>query len=97
MLAAFAERRKVMLDAIQSIPGLRCVKPNGAFYLLPNIQETGMSSLEFCDALLEEQQVVLIPSIAFGTDGFVRISYAADMATIHKGMERLDQFVRSRT
>jgi aspartate aminotransferase len=96
MLSAFAERRKFMLDAINSIPGLSCVKPDGAFYLMPNIQKTGMKSLDFCQALLEEYQVVMVPGIAFGTDGFVRISYAADLKTIEKGMERLDKFVRSR-
>jgi aspartate aminotransferase len=96
MLAAFAKRRELMFSALESIPGLSCVKPNGAFYLLPSIQETGMKSLEFCEALLEEQQVVVVPSTAFGTDGYIRISYAADTETIHKGMERLDKFVRSR-
>ncbi|GAB4332994.1 MAG: pyridoxal phosphate-dependent aminotransferase [Leptolyngbyaceae cyanobacterium] len=96
MLSAFAERRQFMLDAINSIPGLSCVKPDGAFYLMPNIQKTGMNSLDFCQALLEEHQVVMVPGIAFGTDGFVRISYAADLKTIEKGMERLDKFVRSR-
>ncbi|MGQ9872052.1 pyridoxal phosphate-dependent aminotransferase [Leptodesmis sp.] len=96
MLSAFAERRQFMLDAINSIPGLSCVKPDGAFYLMPNIQKTGMNSLDFCQALLEEYQVVMVPGIAFGADGFVRISYAADLKTIEKGMERLDKFVRSR-
>ncbi len=56
-----------------------------------------MTSLEFCDALLEEQQVALIPGIAFGADDHIRLSYATDMDTIHRGMERLDKFVRSRS
>lgn len=96
MRQAFAQRRKVMLERINAIPGLSCVVPTGAFYLMPSIQKLGIPSLDFCQALLEEQKVVMVPSIAFGTDGFIRISYAADMDTIEKGMDRLDQFVRSR-
>lgn len=96
MRQAFAQRRKVILERVNAIPGLSCVVPDGAFYIMPSIQQTGMSSLDFCEALLEEQQVVTIPGIAFGTDGYIRISYASDLDTINKGMDRLDKFVRSR-
>lgn len=96
MRVAFAERRQAMFDYINAIPGLSCAKPDGAFYLLPSIAKTGMTSLEFCDALLDEQKVALIPGIAFGADDYIRLSYATDMDTIKKGMERLDAFVRSR-
>jgi len=96
MLKAFVQRRKLMLDYLNDMPGITCAKPNGAFYLLPNIKRTGMKSIEFCEALLEEEQAVLVPGIAFGSDGYVRISYATDTDTIKKGMERLDKFVRSR-
>ena len=96
MRQAFAERRQFMLDAINSIPGLHCPKPDGAFYLFPSIAKTGLKSLEFCDALLSEQQVAVIPGVAFAADDCIRLSYATDMTTIQKGMERLDQFVRSR-
>lgn len=96
MRQAFAERRQVMYDLLNAIPGLNCPKPDGAFYLLPNISKTGLKSLEFCDALLESQQVAVIPGIAFGADDCIRLSYATDMATIEKGMSRLEEFVRSR-
>jgi len=96
MRQAFAKRRKVILDRVNAIPGLSCVIPDGAFYVMPSIQQIGMTSLEFCEALLEEQQVVTVPGIAFGSDGYIRISYAADLDTINKGMDRLDKFVRSR-
>ncbi|MBW4679160.1 MAG: pyridoxal phosphate-dependent aminotransferase [Microcoleus vaginatus WJT46-NPBG5] len=95
MRQAFAERRQVMYDLLNAIPGLNCPKPDGAFYLLPNISKTGLKSLEFCDALLESQQVAVIPGIAFGADDCIRLSYATDMATIEKGMSRLEEFVRS--
>jgi len=95
MRQAFAKRRQVMLERLNSIPGLSCAKPDGAFYLFVNISKSGLSSLEFCDALLESQQVAIIPGIAFGADDHIRLSYATDMASIEKGMDRLDKFVRS--
>jgi len=94
MRLAFAERRKVMLLRLNAIPGLSCPKPDGAFYLFPDISKTGLTSLEFSDALLESQQIAVIPGIAFGADNNIRLSYATDMATIEKGMDRLDKFVR---
>lgn len=96
MRQAFAKRRQVMLDRLNAIPGLSCPKPDGAFYLFPDISKTGLKSLEFCDALIEEHQVAVIPGIAFGADHNIRLSYATDMATIEKGMDRLEKFVRSR-
>ncbi|KJH71281.1 pyridoxal phosphate-dependent aminotransferase [Aliterella atlantica] len=95
MRQAFAERRKVMLQKLNEIPELSCAKPDGAFYLFVNIGKTGLTSLEFCDAFLEKQQVAAIPGIAFGTDDCIRLSYATDMASIEKGMDRLDKFVSS--
>ncbi|MBD2504711.1 pyridoxal phosphate-dependent aminotransferase [Anabaena azotica] len=96
MRLAFAKRRQVMLDGLNSIPGLSTAKPDGAFYLFPDISKTGLKSLEFCDALIEEHQVAVIPGIAFGADNNIRLSYATDLATIEKGLERLEKFVRSR-
>ncbi|MDZ8053112.1 MAG: pyridoxal phosphate-dependent aminotransferase [Aulosira sp. ZfuVER01] len=96
MRQAFAKRRQVMLDRLNAIPGLSCPKPDGAFYLFPDISKTGLKSLEFCDALIEEHQVAVIPGIAFGADKNIRLSYATDMATIEKGMDRLEKFVKSR-
>ncbi|WP_026735270.1 pyridoxal phosphate-dependent aminotransferase [Fischerella sp. PCC 9605] len=96
MRQAFAKRRQVMLERLNAIPGLSCPKPDGAFYLFPDISKTGLKSLDFSDALLEEQQVAVIPGIAFGADDNIRLSYATDMATIEKGMDRLEKFVKSR-
>ncbi|HEY9598066.1 MAG TPA: aminotransferase class I/II-fold pyridoxal phosphate-dependent enzyme, partial [Cyanophyceae cyanobacterium] len=96
MRQAFAKRREVMYERLNAIPGLICPKPEGAFYMFPNISKTGLKSLEFCDALLESQQVAVIPGIAFGADDCIRLSYATDMASIEKGMDRLDKFVQSR-
>ena len=96
MRQAFAERRLVMLERLNAIPGISCAPPDGAFYMFVNISKTGMTSLEFCDALLETRQVATIPGIAFGADDHIRLSYATDMTSIKKGMDRLDEFVRSR-
>lgn len=96
MRLAFAERRQVMYEMLNAIPGLYCPKPEGAFYLFPNISKTGLNSMEFCNSLIENQQVAVIPGGAFGADDCIRLSYAADMATIEKGMSRLAAFVQSK-
>lgn len=96
MRQAFAKRRQVVLESISTIPGLSCPKPDGAFYVFIDISKTGLTSLEFCDALLESYQVAAIPGVAFGADDCIRLSYATDLATIEKGLERLDKFVRSK-
>ncbi len=95
MRQAFAERRKVMLNLLNDIPELTCAKPDGAFYMFINISKTGLTSLEFCKALLDTQQVAAIPGVAFGADDHVRLSYATDMTSVEKGMDRLDKFVSS--
>jgi aspartate aminotransferase len=95
MLTAFAKRRQVMLEMLNSIPGLSCPKPDGAFYMFPNISQLGMTSLDFCNALLEAKQVAVVPGIAFGADDCIRLSYATDLPTIQKGLERLAAFVKS--
>ncbi len=95
MRLAFIERREIMYDAIASIDRLTCEKPSGAFYLFVDISQTGLNSLQFCNHLLESQQVAAIPGIAFGADSCIRLSYATDPISIKKGMERLDRFVRS--
>jgi aspartate aminotransferase len=95
MRQAFAERRQVIFELLEAVPGISCIKPDGAFYMFVNISKTGMNSLEFCDAFLEQQQVAVIPGIAFGADDHIRLSYATDLGTIKKAVERLDKFVRS--
>lgn len=94
MRQAFAKRRELMFERLNAIPGLICPKPDGAFYMFPDISKTGLKSMEFCNALLESQQVAVIPGIAFGADECIRLSYATDVASIEKGMDRLEKFVR---
>ena len=93
-LAEFDKRRTYAHQKLNSIPGISCVNAKGAFYLFPNISQTGLKSGEFCAKLLEEQKVAAVPGIAFGADDYLRISYATSMANIEKGLDRLDKFVR---
>lgn len=95
MLSAFKTRREAMLAGIRQIPGLSCPTPQGAFYLFVDITPTGMSSLDFCNALLEEKQMAVVPGLAFGADQCIRLSYATDMSSIEKGITRLGEFVNS--
>jgi aspartate aminotransferase len=95
MRQAFAERRIAIMNRINSIERLSCVEPDGAFYLLVDISQLGMASEQFCKALLEEKYVATIPGVAFGAEGSIRISYATDLNTIERGMDRLSDFVRS--
>ncbi len=94
MVGAYKQRRDFVYRRVCEM-GLDCVKPEGAFYLFPCIRQTGMSSDEFCDRLVEEGKVALIPGTGFGQagEGFVRISYAYDMATLAEAMDRLEAFV----
>ena len=96
MRQAFAKRREVIYDLVNAMPGISCTKPEGAFYIFADIRKIAADSLEFCNALLEEQQVAIVPGVAFGSEGHVRISYATDLPTIEKGMARLEKFLISR-
>lgn len=96
MRQAFAKRRQAIYDLVNAMPGISCTKPDGAFYIFADISKVATNSLDFCDALLEEQQVAVVPGVAFGTEGHIRISYATDLATIEKGMARLEKFLASR-
>lgn len=96
MRQAFQERRTNILERVNAIPGLSAPNPNGAFYLYVDIKSLGMSSSDFCNMLLEEKHVATVPGVAFGAENTVRISYATDMPTIQRGIDRLEAFVRTR-
>ncbi|MGD0017141.1 MAG: pyridoxal phosphate-dependent aminotransferase [Verrucomicrobiia bacterium] len=95
MVRAFAERRTYMYDHLTKIPGITCVLPMGAFYMLPNISSFGLTSTDFCSKLLEQQKVAAVPGIAFGTDAHMRLSYACSMENIQKGIDRIEAFCAS--
>ncbi len=91
MLDAFAERRKVVVDELNAIPGLSCGMPGGAFYAFPNITATGRSAKDLEVAFLEEAHVATIAGTSFGAqgEGFLRISYANSTENIRRAAERL--------
>ncbi len=95
MRQVFEQRRNLLYARLQEIPGLVSSKPQGAFYIFPNISAFEMDSLTFCQRLLEQERVALVPGVAFGADANVRISYATDLETIERGVEGLARFIRS--
>ena len=102
MRLAFLERRDYIVKRINSIPGVSCIKPNGAFYVMMNIEKLVGKTLggklienddDFAVALLEKALVAVVPCSGFGMKNFVRWSYAASMENIEKGLDRLEKFV----
>lgn len=97
MHAAFDKRRRHIVDLINQIPGFSCHLPKGAFYVMPNIREVGMSSKELQDRLLAEAGVAALAGTAFGSEGegYLRFSYATDIPTIDKGIGRVHDFINT--
>ena len=93
-LSEFNKRRSVAFEKLNATDGISCVNAQGAFYLFPNISGTGMKSADFCERLLAEAKVAAVPGVAFGSDDYIRISYATSMANIEEALGRLEQFVR---
>jgi len=94
MLAHFDRRRQLLLDGLNAISGISCYRSQGAFYLFPNIKSFGLSSTDFAAKLLEEELVAVVPGIAFGAEGYMRLSYATSDETIKKGLERIARFCK---
>jgi aspartate aminotransferase len=94
MLTAFDRRRRLLHEGLNAIPGVSCVLAQGAFYLFPNISSFGLSSLDFCNRLLDSEKVAAVPGSAFGAEGYLRLSYATSDAIITKGIARLAHFCK---
>ncbi|HEY5891658.1 MAG TPA: pyridoxal phosphate-dependent aminotransferase [Chthoniobacterales bacterium] len=88
----FDLRRQYMYGRISSIPRVSAVEPFGAFYVLANISQLGLSSQNFADRLLSKKSVALVPGLAFGDDRTVRLSYATSIDIIKKGLDRFEEF-----
>ena len=100
----FIERRNYMVETINSIKGLSCNKPQGAFYVMVNFTKllgTSIngkvinSSLDFANLLLDDGKVAVVPGVAFGDDKYVRLSYATSMENIENGLQRIKEIVES--
>jgi aspartate aminotransferase len=96
MVAEFAHRRDVIVSALNSMPGVTCRKPAGAFYAYPNIKGTGRSSREVADHLLNDAGVALLDGASFGSagNGYLRLSYATSLSKIQEGLGRIEQGLR---
>ena len=94
MRAEYNYRRRYMVDGFRAM-GLSCFEPLGAFYAFPCIKSLGMSSDEFCNNLLQEEKVAVVPGNAFGNsgEGFIRCSYAYSIDSIKEALERIERFV----
>jgi aspartate aminotransferase len=91
----FDMRRNYMFDRISKIPNITAVKPQGAFYVLVNISQLGLTSQNFADRLLSKANVAVIPGAAFGDDRTIRLSYATSIDVIKKGLDRFQDFCRT--
>lgn len=101
MRQAFEGRLNIIYDKLVAIPGVSCVKPQGAFYLFPNVKEaaslTGYSNVdEFATALLEEALVAVIPGSGFGAPDNIRLSYATSLELLEKAVDRIESFMAAK-
>ena len=95
MVKAFDERRQRIYALMSAIPGVKCPKPTGAFYVFPDISSFGLDSVAFAKRLLAEQKVAVVPGAAFDADACIRFSYACSRAEIEDGMARFAAFCQS--
>jgi aspartate aminotransferase len=97
MVAEYQRRRDVIVAGLNAIPGLSCCKPQGAFYVFPNIKKTGLTSNQAASLILEKAGVALLPGSAFGAngEGYLRLSYATSLENIQRGLEAMRGFFES--
>ncbi|MBL7155813.1 MAG: pyridoxal phosphate-dependent aminotransferase [Candidatus Omnitrophica bacterium] len=93
MKEEFERRRDYMVERINSLDKISCVNPKGAFYVFCNISKTNADSTSFCGELLEKAHVACVPGAAFGSDKHIRLSFATDMETIKKGLDRIEKYL----
>ncbi len=98
MVNEYDKRRKYMVVRLNDM-GLTCFEPEGAFYMFPNITSTNLTSEEFCERLLKEQKVLVVPGTAFGDsgEGFIRATYASSLKNIIEAMDRIEKFIKGLT
>lgn len=97
MLTLYRHRKKLLVDGINSINGISCKDPKGAFYLFANIKSTGVDSRTFATKLLEKEKMLVIPGVGFGPggEGFVRFCYATNDENINDGVQRVSRFMKT--
>ena len=95
MVKVFEHRRNLVVDGLNAIPGMRCARPQGAFYAFPNIEGTGFDEHELADRLLSEAGVAVLPGTAFGHagKGFIRLAYTQSEDELKVGLDRIREFI----
>ena len=96
MVAEFKKRRDVIVDGLNAIDGISCLKPHGAFYVFPNVKELGVDGKKFSELLLDKYGVAALSGTAFGKygAGYLRFSYANSVANIQKALNQIEQAVK---
>ena len=91
MIQKFRERRDLMVDGLNSLPGITCKTPQGAFYTFPNIKDTGMTSDQFAKCMISNADVSLVPGTIFGEygEGYIRLCYANSKENITRAVEKI--------
>ena len=97
MVKVFEHRRNLVVDGLNGIPGVRCARPQGSFYVFPNIEGTGFDEHELADRLLAEAGVAVLPGTAFGHagKGFIRLAYTQSEDELRLGLDRIAEFIAS--
>ena len=95
MVAEFRKRRDAIVDGLNAIEGVSCIKPLGAFYVFPNVTQLSLSCQDLSDYLLEDAGVAVLPGTAFGKygDGYLRLSYANSLENIQEALARMDSAI----
>ena len=98
MLRTFDERRKLIVQLLNDVPGISCITPKGAFYAFPNITGTGMKSKQLEELLLEEAGVATVAGTSFGHlgEGYIRFSYASSTENIKEALRRVKDLLSAR-
>ena len=99
MVAEFKKRRNLIVEGLNAIPGISCLRPKGAFYVFPNVKELSMDCSHLADYLLNEAGVATLPGTAFGKfgEGYLRLSYATSLGNIEKALEKINTAVAKLT
>lgn len=98
MMIEYRKRRDLIVEGLNNLPCITCLKPEGAFYVFPNITATGMTSSEFAEFALEKARIALLPGSTFGQygEGYVRLCYANSQENIKEGLERLKKALKEK-
>jgi aspartate/methionine/tyrosine aminotransferase len=99
MVQAFRERRDIIVDGLNTIPGIRCVRPKGAFYVFPNIKGTGLASRDAESFIMNEAGVACLSGAAFGSygEGYLRLSYANSVENIRQALHNIREALEKRS